>query len=517
MQLEPTDALLRICPLQAIANTYGCVARREVKRRRIDVETKSIVNIAPNDASDLQHIHTQAGAWSQSLLGNSEFARQLGYNHSRIMNERYALNARYRRGFLISPVTPWRNTEMLAAGVSSVLDLAQTCITIALLSLDTNADGSAYESTVPPAPTSGVPADRRLLSHHHGPHNSRATGPRMRHVSRMMLQLNAPAPAPDTTREIAATTREITSIRDDANVARAVCMAGSTPVCQMRIDSRELTAAMFCLAEIDLVEALRPVVTAQLRQASHNDAVAGIRITSIHRPQFEALCRPLPNASSSSGDGSARRLLQQNAGTRRTHLRIVEIYAAVTSLGMFIDLIVSKKSAANTADGSEEQVATPCVGVADLDGKIACILAWMDQNLDKRVFLHELVIMDNATQQPKLFPPGHPLLTCNLVDTNAAVDQCFTAFLIDISSPKEKPIFYIDSSTPLRSSIIGIFAVGSGIAALAGGGYVVYYMGFVRRTRNGVDTPGALGYAQADMGGVWCEQGGGLCGTTERA
>ena len=393
-----------------------------------------------------------------------------------------------------------------------MLDLAQTCITLALVSLDTNADG-AYESTVPPAPTSGVPADRRLLSHH-GPRNSRATGPRMRHVSRMMLQLNAPAPAPDTTREIAATTREITSIRDDANVARAVCMAAGTAVCQVRIDSRQLSADMFCLAETDLVEALRPVVTAQLKQASHN-AVAGIRITSIHRPQFEELCQPLPNAS--GGGGSARRLLQQDAGKRRTHLRIVEIYAAVTSLGMFIDLIVSKKSAANTADGSTEHVATPCVDVADPDGKIACILAWMDQNLDKRVFLHELVIMDHGTQHDRLFPPGHPLLTCNLVDTNAAVDQCFTAFLTDISSPKEKPIFYIDSSTPLRSSIIGMIAVGSCIAALAGGGYVVYYLGYVHRMRNGAGTPGALGYAQADMGGVWCEQGGGLCGATARA
>ena len=333
MQLEPTDALLRICPLQVIANIYGCVARRELKQQRINVETESIVNIAPNDASSLQHIHTQAGAWSQSLLGNTKFARQLGYNHSRIINERYALTARYLRGFLISPVTPWRNTKMLAARVSSVLDLAQTYITIALLSLDTTADGT-YESTVPSTPTSGVPADRRLLSHHH-PHISRATGPRMRHVSRMMLQLNAPPPAPDTTREITATTQEITSIRDDSNVARAMCIAASTKVCQMRINSQQLTAGMYCLAETDLVDALRQVVIAQLKQASHG-VLAAIRITSIHHPQFEVHCRPLPSAS--SDDGSARRLLQQNAGKQHTHLRVVEIYAAVTSLEMFIDL-----------------------------------------------------------------------------------------------------------------------------------------------------------------------------------
>ena len=130
------------------------------------------------------------------------------------------------------------------------------------------------------------------------------------------------------------------------------------------------------------------------------------------------------------------------------------------------------------------------------------------------VFLHEIVIMDHGTQQNRLFPPGHPLLTCNLVDTNASVDRCFTAFLTDISSPKQKPIVLIDSSTPLRSSIIGMIAVGSGIAALAVGGYVVYYLGYVRRRRNGSGTPNALGYAQAGIGGVWCEQGGGLCGAT---
>ena len=173
---------------------------------------------------------------------------------------------------------------------------------------------------------------------------------------------------------------------------------------------------------------------------------------------------------------------------------------------------MSKKSAAHTANGSTEHVATPCVSVAALDGKIPCILAWMDQNLDRRVFLHEIIIMDHCTQQTQLFPPGHVLLTCNLVDTNAAVDRCFTAFLTDISYPKEKPIFFIDSSTLLRSSIISMIAVGSGITALAVGRYVVYYLGYVRLRRNGSGTPSALGYAKASIGGVWCKQGRGLCG-----
>jgi len=160
MKLVPSDALLALCPLQAIAGRYGCVARREVAARGVDARATSIVNIAPNDATDLFNVSTNAGAWTSNLLGNSEYATQLGFNHSSIMNTRYNLNARYRRGFMISPTTPWRAREMEAAGIDSVLDLSQITITVMLMSFDANIN-DVYVSTVPggmPPPAPPPPA-----------------------------------------------------------------------------------------------------------------------------------------------------------------------------------------------------------------------------------------------------------------------------------------------------------------------------------------------------------------------
>jgi len=106
MRLEPTNVFLLQCPLQPIPNQYGCVARREVAQRAVEFQATLIVNIAPNDTSDLINVSTQAGIWASNLLGNTEYSRQLGYNHSQIMNAHHGLNARYQRGFLISPTTP---------------------------------------------------------------------------------------------------------------------------------------------------------------------------------------------------------------------------------------------------------------------------------------------------------------------------------------------------------------------------------------------------------------------------
>jgi len=119
-----------------------------VNQRRINFQTNSIVNIAPNDESDLLNVSTKAGEWTSKLLGQSEFARQLGFSHSNIMNRKHALNARYHRGFMISPTTPWRQAEMAEAEVTTPLDLSQINITIILMSLDVNIN-QPYHSTVP--------------------------------------------------------------------------------------------------------------------------------------------------------------------------------------------------------------------------------------------------------------------------------------------------------------------------------------------------------------------------------
>jgi len=142
MKLMPSRALLAYCPFHAKRGTYGCNARREIQQRVLEFQTNSITSLTSRLREDAEAAHERAGFWSQSLLGGSEYARQLGYNHSKIMYENNRLNARYRPGYLIAPTIPWRQTDMDAhtANVDSTLQLAQHMITTILVSLDTNSE-----------------------------------------------------------------------------------------------------------------------------------------------------------------------------------------------------------------------------------------------------------------------------------------------------------------------------------------------------------------------------------------
>jgi len=245
----------------------------------VDFASKSIVNIAPNGASDLDTVNTNAGAWTQKLLGNTEFSRQLGYNHSKIMNTRYGLNGRFRRGFMISPTTPWRNAEMVAAGVTTPLDLAQITITTVLLSLDSNI-GQAYVSTVP-SPVAG-PTTRRLLG------TPTETGMK-RSISRMLLQLDSPN-IPPATNAAPTTTREITSVNDNQNVVRAVCDdTPSNHKCSMVQLRKEVSIADFCKSENEISDSIIPEMRQILSGASGN-AVLDVTITSISQPDKSNIC-----------------------------------------------------------------------------------------------------------------------------------------------------------------------------------------------------------------------------------
>jgi len=206
-------------------------------------------------------VSSRAGAWASNLLGNSAFATELGFNHSTIMNQRYKLNARYRRGFMISPTTPWRKNEMDAAGIDSVLDLSQITITAMLMSFDANIN-QIYVSTVPGgAPRSSASGAsgassagvRRLLS-------ETDTMSASARLARMLMTFDSAtgssAAASTAKRQQSApiTTREITSVRDNDNVARAVCADHpDANKCGMIRFTKSVSIAQFCQSENDII------------------------------------------------------------------------------------------------------------------------------------------------------------------------------------------------------------------------------------------------------------------------
>jgi len=159
MRMFPSQALLGICPIMATAGQFGCVTRKEITARKLEFERGGIVNFAhyeqgvaaasarnvssassPHSPSDLALAgqHFLPGLWTQTVLGPSEYARELGRNHSSILNKKFALNSRYRNAYMLSPTVEWGQDGLDQQNVNSILDLAQFSITTMMFSLDTN-------------------------------------------------------------------------------------------------------------------------------------------------------------------------------------------------------------------------------------------------------------------------------------------------------------------------------------------------------------------------------------------
>ena len=147
MSLRPTEQLLALCPLQAVKGALGCITRYEIKSRSLDIRTNSIVDIAPESPDDYATVIENAGLWTQYSLGDTEFANTLGERHADVMNQEFALNRRYRKGFMVSPVIPWRASDIRAEGFASSINLAQFSLSFVLLAFDQNV-GISYEPTV---------------------------------------------------------------------------------------------------------------------------------------------------------------------------------------------------------------------------------------------------------------------------------------------------------------------------------------------------------------------------------
>jgi cysteine-rich repeat protein len=146
MRLRPTQALLEICPIHATKNTFGCITRRDIQERMHDVVTQSVFKFSPHNATVRDDTFDAAGRWMQSLLGASDYVFNLGRSHAQVMTDRFQLDNRYRPAYLVKPTVPWRQTEMDQQGIASVLELAQSSISVVLVAFDQNV-GETYAPT----------------------------------------------------------------------------------------------------------------------------------------------------------------------------------------------------------------------------------------------------------------------------------------------------------------------------------------------------------------------------------
>ena len=163
LRYVPTDALLAQCPVGKIRQVLGCATRRDIRERMPDFTSQSVLEIGPEGPIDEEPTFALAGAWLQRQLGGSDYVYALGQNHSRLVHERYRLDKRYRRGFMLAPTAPWSSAQMQSAGVASVLDLAQHTVFSFMVSLDLNDDVSTIPTVEMDVPsTLAMSADELL-------------------------------------------------------------------------------------------------------------------------------------------------------------------------------------------------------------------------------------------------------------------------------------------------------------------------------------------------------------------
>jgi len=205
---------------------------------------------------------------------------------------------------MISPTVPWRQAELDRLEIPSILELAQFSISVVMLSLDTNIGGQ-YVSPVPGYTSA---PQRRLLQ-------QRLQFPERKTVSRMMLTVNsARPPADDKDSLVETSTREITSINNYDNVARAVCDP-RYPNCELMTVKKSVSIADFCLSERMFLQTQQNDIAAAFI-ASSQDTVQFFQITSVVKNGFEAACKT-----------NSRRLLQN---------KDVQITFAVATGGAYV-------------------------------------------------------------------------------------------------------------------------------------------------------------------------------------
>jgi len=320
MRMQPTDALLEICPFSLIRGIFGCLSRREVQERNVDASSRSIVRIAPADAESVQESNAKAGAWLRKVLGDTDFAEELGANHSNIMNRRFQLNARFRNAFMISPSIPWRQAELDNARITSILEIAQFSITAIMLSIDTKLPLSSD-----PAATSG----RRNLLSFTGTNAKGAIShpllafdrPLNAGVSSVSLSPSSLSPSSRMIRPAdssqaslasktskaknesmtQATMCEITSINNYDNVAKVACdKTNSTfAYCELLKLKKMVPFGIFCLTEAEFVLRMQHEIRQDIVLSSRN-TIAHMQITSVLKPGFETIRKA----------SASRRLLQ---------------------------------------------------------------------------------------------------------------------------------------------------------------------------------------------------------------
>ena len=119
--INPDDDLLRICPLHRVKGVYGCIARFEVQSGLFEFESTSVLSIE----SDEQINNFALGSWAQNQRTASLSFVQAIRAHSNQIRNRYHVNTKNRKAFVVSQDVPWSEAEFVNNPTLSYLQYPQ--------------------------------------------------------------------------------------------------------------------------------------------------------------------------------------------------------------------------------------------------------------------------------------------------------------------------------------------------------------------------------------------------------
>ena len=123
--VEPSEDVLRICPLHVIPGVFGCVSRFEVQHGIHELADTSILEISADELL----CPLLAKSWAQQQRTTSDFYAQTITQHAETVRSVFKLDHKRHRGFLISQDLPWRKHDLDNANIdlSDHVQYAQVC------------------------------------------------------------------------------------------------------------------------------------------------------------------------------------------------------------------------------------------------------------------------------------------------------------------------------------------------------------------------------------------------------
>jgi len=194
--LEPSAALLAICPYRATAGKMACLTRTEstFKNTIVTRDPNNVVELRQNDEASVSELKN---LMSRVILqgGVNDFTNQLGSGFYTELSTKLSLNNRYRKAYVINPIMDWTFEAMQGSQLGSTgYTVCSKILAIGMITIRTP-DGTQLARrllSTELTPAIAVAASgRRLLQ----------TGPSMTQTGNS-VQLNVDVPGYDATSQL---------------------------------------------------------------------------------------------------------------------------------------------------------------------------------------------------------------------------------------------------------------------------------------------------------------------------